>query len=179
MSRATDFLLSRNGRDQFGNPGNSALRPAVSRTAHDDAMWALHASLHEQLVEHFGAAWLTRHAGKSRREVLADLTRGHDSVCALSTFNKMVREFESYDAFLPYWLLTDKRYSLTLLDVPVAEIDAEMAKYDECGRFMVSYGGSSRIFQTNDWRNVPKKRWQSGVGWVERKPVPPVRLPEK
>lgn len=38
MSRATDFLLNRNGRDQFGNPGNGAPRPAVSRTAHDDAI---------------------------------------------------------------------------------------------------------------------------------------------
>ncbi len=88
----------------------------------------------------------------------------------------MVKEFDSYESFLLYWLLTDKRFGLTLLEVPVVDIDAEMAKYQDCGTYKVSYGGSSRISQAKDWRNEPKQRWVAGVGMVDRTPIPPLRL---
>lgn len=175
MSRSTDQLLWRNGRNQFGDPGEGRARPVTVRTATDDAMWALHAELNDQLVERFGAQWLARYAGKARRQVWEDFRRGHWERYALSTFSKMVKEFNSYDSFLLYWLLTDKRFGLTLLDVPGPEIDAEMAKYEECGRYMVSYGGSHRKFETKDWRNHPKKRWLAGVGLVDAEPLPVLR----
>lgn len=177
MSRATDFLLSRNGRDQYGNAGDGSRASEAVRGPRTDGMWAVHRALHDQLVERYGDAWLARYAGQSRQKVWEDLRRGQSSFCSLSTFHKMVKEFDSYERFLLYWLVSDKRFALTLLDVPVANIDAEMEKYRECGGYMVSYGGSDRIFRTKDWRNEPKKRWVSGVGMVDRTPVPPVRTP--
>jgi len=179
MSRAKDALMWRNGRNQFGDPGESGARPVAVRTASDDAMRALHLDLNDQLVERFGAQWLARYAGKARREVWEDFRRGHRERYALSTFSKIVKEFISYDAFLLYWLLTDKRFGLTVLDVPVPEIDAEMARYEHCGRYMVSYGGSNRIFETKDWRSQPRKRWLAGVGLVDAEPLPVLRPSSK
>ena len=154
MSMTTRYLLQRSGRDQFGIGGNTgaATIPSPAPTDHDDAMWKLHRDLHDDLVRRHGPAWLTQFAGLTKKAAWIALTGGEGSSPGLSTFRKMAGEYASFEEFLLYWLVSNKRNGLERLGLTQADIDAEMKKYVECGRYFVTYGAGRRTFGTNTGR---------------------------
>jgi hypothetical protein len=150
MSMKNDYLLRRSGRNQYGDAGTpeANMLNRVGRTTHDEAMWGLHRQLHKQLVERYGSRWLGLFAGKSKKAAWRDFSAGTGRAPALTTFYKQATEYATFDEYLLYLMVSDIRLCLDMLGVPQAEINSELIKYAECGRYHVNYGTGTRIFGT-------------------------------
>jgi hypothetical protein len=154
MSLKNRYLLERAGRDQYGEPGTEGPERIISpgRTSTDEAMWALHRDLHDRLVARHGEAWVGLFKGRTKKDSWDFLFGSRGLSPTLGTFRKMASEFASCEEFLLYWLVSEKRHCLSILGIPKAEIDNEMAQYQECGRYYVTFGQSTRLFGTLDNR---------------------------
>lgn len=107
-------------------------------------MIARHRDLNDAFVSKHGASWLAQFKGLSQTETWKLVfPRGRP---ALSTFRSPAREFASFEEFVLFLLLSNKRRSLSALGYSTAEISSTMAQFAECGRYFVSYGKSSRTF---------------------------------
>ncbi|MFC3110857.1 hypothetical protein ACFOFO_23375 [Undibacterium arcticum] len=145
-----NYLLRRNGRNQFDDREDRLLPSNMERPAptdRDRAMWVMHREFNEAVVREHGAAWLSSFAGMSKKDVWSKLCpRGTP---ALSTFRSMAREYASFDEFMFFWMVSNKRQSLALLGVPTVDINEIMERFTECGRYYVAYGQGKRIFGTS------------------------------
>ena len=149
MSMKTRRLLHRSGRNQFGEPGQPPLapyEPSREESYRDQQMVDRHRALNDAFVTRYGASWLARFGGLSQAETWERIfPHGRP---ALSTFRSHAREFASFEEFLFFLLLKDKRRSLSALGYSPGEITSAMNQFAECGRYFVSYGKSGRTFCT-------------------------------
>ena len=149
MSMKTRYLLHRSGRNQFGDPGEGPLppyEPSPEVTAQDDRLRARHVELNNAFVSKYGDAWLATFTGLSQKDTWTKLYPYARP--ALSTFRAHAREFASFQEFLLFLLLSNKRSSLALLGYSKAAISEALSGFAECGRYYVSYGKSQRTFGT-------------------------------
>ncbi|MCL4215395.1 MAG: hypothetical protein KJ052_00085 [Candidatus Hydrogenedentes bacterium] len=147
MSFKNRVLLHRTGRSQFGDPGQPPLAPYVpsaKEKAREQEMRALHKTLNAAFIKEHGQTWLAAFDGLAKREAWAKLYP--DGRPALSTFLTHGREFASFEDYLLFRLVGNKRKSLVLLGHSKADIDAAMSKFAECGRYYVSWGKSRRTY---------------------------------
>jgi hypothetical protein len=150
MSIKTEYLLRRSGRNQFGDEGSPTSSTSMSTgpTEYDLKMWQQHRRLHGDLVARYGALWLALFADKSKKDawlVLGGHTWRNPS---LATFYKHAAQYSSFEEYLLYRLVSDIPTALKRLGVPSQEIDAEMAKFADCGRYYVTYGAGKELFGT-------------------------------
>ena len=147
MSMKNRYLLHRSGRNQFGDPGDGPLpcyEPSPEAKARDEKLRARHIELNDVFVSKHGATWLAMFSGLSRKDAWEKLyPYGRP---ALSTFRVHARGFATFQAFLLFLLLSNKRSSLALLGYPKAAIEEMLSEFGECGRYYVSYGKSQRTF---------------------------------
>ena len=149
MSMKTRYLLHRSGRNQFGDPGEGPLpvyKPSAKESARDERLRTLHSKLNEAFVAKHGNVWLNMFSGLSHKDVWGKLyPHGRP---ALSTFRLHAREFSTFQEYLFFLLLSNKKLSLKLLGYPKETIEEMLTEFDECGRYFVSYGKNKRTFGT-------------------------------
>lgn len=149
MSLKNDYLLHHSGRNQIGDPGQGPLPANLQSPAptdFDQAMWAKHRELNDGLVREHGAAWLALFAGLSKKSVWSRLCPHGTPAC--STFTSMAREYASFEEFLFFWMLKNKRRSLEMLGLSKADIDEVIGRFKVCGGYYVTYGHGKRSFGT-------------------------------
>lgn len=127
-----------------GQPSLAPYVPSAKEKARDRKMRSLHKALNTAFVKEHGNAWLAAFDGLAKREAWAKLYPHCRS--ALSTFLTHGREFASFEDYLLFLLVSNKRKSLALLGHSKADIDAAMSKFAECGHYYVSWGKSRRTF---------------------------------
>ncbi len=142
-------LLQRSGRDQFGNKGNSEFiryEPSEEQKAIDAKFEEEHKKLNDLFVQKYNNEWLKLFEGFNKRQVWEKVSPyGRPS---LSTFYASAREHESFNHFLTYWLVANKRKAMKLMGHSEEQIKSELSKFSECGRYYVTYG-AGRMFGTN------------------------------
>lgn len=147
MSMKNRYLLHRSGRNQFGDPGEGPLpryEQSPEDKARDERLRARHIELNNVFVSKHGDTWLAMFSGLSQKDAWEKLyLHGRP---ALSTFRTHSREFETFQEFLLFLLLSSKKSSLTLLGYSKVAIEEMLLEFSECGRYYVSYGKSQRTF---------------------------------
>lgn len=131
MSMKTHILLQRNGRDQFGDPGDPPTHyqaPGLDRRErkeyHDavDAFFRAH-----------GPAWQRFCTGKTSREIwTAMFPRGKP---AFSTFEKIRRAFVSLPEFLKYALVLHRWRALMAMGHSHDRARKILARYEALSRY--------------------------------------------
>lgn len=141
------YLLHRSGRNQFGDPGDSELpryEPSPEQRALDEQLRVRHLELNDAFVVKHGETWRSLFSGLSKKDTWQKLyPRGGP---ALSTFRANSREFSTFEEFLNFLLLSNKRWSLSILGYSKSVIEEILSEFKECGRYYVSYGKSNRMF---------------------------------
>ncbi len=150
MSMKTRYLLSRSGRNQFGDRGDDRLPEYVRRPealAQSELMRATHRKLNEQFLLKHREQWLAKFKDKKTMKSAWSVAfpRSHPSY---STFCKECREFASLEEYLCYLLLSRKRYFLLSLGYSKEDATTELKVFKECGNYGVTYGKSPRMFFT-------------------------------
>jgi len=150
MSIKTEYLLRHSGRNQFGDDGSPTSSTSVSAASseYDRKMWQLHRQLHGDLVARYGTLWLALFADKSKKDawlLLRGCTWRNQS---LTTFYKHVSQYSSFEEYLLYRLVSYIPNALKRLGVSAPEINTEMAKFADCGRYYVTYGAGKELFGT-------------------------------
>lgn len=146
MSMKNRILLQRNGRDQFGNKGSSNIVQSLPPSENDEKLRKEHALLNEVFLNKHSSNWLKLFSGHSKKDVYKILyPYGRP---ALSTFLKHARQFESFEVFLSYLLISDKKRGLKKLDFTEQDIKSELLPFQECGHYMVAYKGIGQISTT-------------------------------
>jgi hypothetical protein len=152
VSAKTRYLLNRSGRNEFGDPCAPPLpryKPTAEQLKRDDKLIARHRALNEAFVAKHGPAWLARFEKLPQADAWKRIyPHGRP---ALSTFRSRAREFASFEEFLLFVLLSEKKRSLSALGYSSAQMRSEMAQFADCGRYFVSYGNSRRTF-CSVWR---------------------------
>jgi hypothetical protein len=93
-------------------------------------MISRHRTLNDAFIAKQGVSWLAQFDGRP----------------ALSTFRSQAREFASFEEFLLFLLLSNKKRALCTLGHSKAEIHHTMVPFADCGRYLVSHGKSRRTF---------------------------------
>ena len=149
MSLKTRILLHRTGRNEFGDPGQAPLpkyRPSRVEEKRNRTERARHEALNNEFARRYGKAWLGMFSGQSKAEAWRKLCpHGRP---ALSTFLAEGRRFQSFERYLLFLLVSNKRRSLALLGVARPLLEKEMKAFAECGRYFVSFDGSRRMFSS-------------------------------
>jgi hypothetical protein len=147
MSLKNRYLLHRSGRNQFGDPGQPQLpryKASPTERKRDNHLIARHRARNRAFVAKYGVSWLALFDGLSREAAWKQIyPHGRP---ALSTFRSRAREFASFNDFLVFVLVSQKRAALRTLGHSAAAIDKAMAPFSECGRYFVTYGQSRRTF---------------------------------
>jgi len=141
-------LLHRTGRNQFGDYGDAPLPEYVPSPAEEERAKRMvdeHRRLNDDFVARYREPWLHLFADKKSKKEAWAVACPYGTP-ALSTFRTKARAFPSFDAFLLYWLVHNKRMSLRLLGHDPTSIDKELRIFDECGRYFVTYGASTDAF---------------------------------
>ena len=149
MSMKNRVLLQRGGRDQFGNRGDSDFiryEPSEAQKTIDVDLAKEHKRLNELFVNSYNQDWQELFQGFSKNKIWSMLCPYGRP--ALSTFYSSIREHETLNSFLAYWLVANKRASMKILGLSEECISLELSKYKECGRYYVKYG-EGRIFGTS------------------------------
>ncbi|MDO6421542.1 hypothetical protein [Saccharophagus degradans] len=148
MSMKNRVLLQRSGRDQFGNKGDSELiqyEPNEEQKIIDSKHVEEHKKLNDLFVKAHNNEWLKLFEGFNKKETWKKLCPyGKPS---LSAFYAAVREHDTMIQFLTYWLVANKHKAMQLMNLAEDEIKSELSKFNECGRYYVTYG-SGRMFGT-------------------------------
>lgn len=150
MSHKTSHLLHRSGRNQFGDPGDPPLppyEPSAEQLARDKEMVTLHRALNEKFVQAHKARWLELFSGLSKAQAWSKLHPYGKP--ALGTFYSMAREFNTFEQFLLWWLVSNKTQALRRLGHEDSSIHEQLRTFSDCGRYHVTYGSCARIFGTD------------------------------
>lgn len=116
MSRATNHLLRRNGRDQYGNKGNGLESYALSKSKEEEEIWKIRCKeADDHLYIKYSADWITMFDGLNKKELWSKLCpHGKPS---LQTFYKQCSGRDSYNDLLRYLFLSNKYRALRILGV--------------------------------------------------------------
>lgn len=150
MSMKTSYLLTRSGRNQFGDSGDVALPryvPSPEALAQDELMRKVHVMKNDEFLLRHKEQWLARFKDKKTLKSAWEVAfpEGKPSY---SKFCMECKEFSSLEEYLCYLLLSRKRRSLLVMGFSKEEITSELNAFKECGNYFVTYGKSHRTFYT-------------------------------
>jgi len=148
MSMKNRYLLSRNGRNQFGDPGEGVMPrylPSPEEEAQNEDLREEHRQRNNQFLNKHRDWWLAKFANAKTMKAAWSIACHHGRP-SYSTFCKECKEFSSLEEYLCYLLLSQKRRILYASGFSREEVASEMKEFKECGRYLVSYGSSQRTF---------------------------------
>jgi hypothetical protein len=150
MSMKTRYLLSRSGRNQFGDRGDDPLPkyvPSPETMARDALMRAEHRKLNERFLQRHKEQWLAIFKDKKTMKSAWSVAFPHGRP-SYSTFCKECKEFASLEEYLCYLLLSRKRHFLLSLGFSKEDVTSDLKAFEHCGNYFVTYGKSPRLFYT-------------------------------
>jgi hypothetical protein len=131
-------LLHRSGRDQYGNKGKAHIERSNSPDNELQKSKEEHVVKNNEFVLRYSNAWLKLLENKSRKEIWGILSR-HGKP-AFSTFSASIRQHDSLNDFLIYWLVASKPKAMKILGFTTEEIARERVHFENCGGCQVSFG---------------------------------------
>jgi len=148
VSMKNRHLLSHNGRNQFGDPGEGAMPryvPSPEEEAQNEAQREEHRQRNNEFLNKHQGWWLAKFVNAKTMKAVWSIAFPHGRP-SYSTFCKECKEFSSLEEYLCYLLLSQKRLFLSASGFSREEVAIEMKTFKKCGRYPVSYGSSQRTF---------------------------------
>lgn len=94
--------------------------------------------LNEKFSVKYGDEWLNHFSSINKKDIWRSFYPYGKP--ALGTFYSHVREHDSLNDFLLYWLVVNKQKAMEILGYSKSEIKTEISKFTDCGRYLVTYG---------------------------------------